>query len=187
MTPISSRVAGSALALIRQGTEEPKPKLLDQTIGMIAAENGLDVETTVNELTNRAEMRISESIFSVNHIDINERKLKLFEEVGEALNVDQDDFDTVSAYASALRVEVAKILRDPMGEKIIREIEEELGLDELGVSLDEVISAIANPDGEADAKLTEALDKKYNGDRQSAKDAIEHLQLNELGLYGPAF
>lgn len=195
MTPVSNTNT-AALRIVEQianRTETEKVQPHGETSVMIAAANGLDVETDSPDPSHRARLKIDESVFSVQHIDITERKMKLFEDVGEALGISEDGYDTPLAYATALRIEVNAILEDEDGRgwQIIREIEKELGLDDLGMTLDEVISAIANPDGASDRKLTDALEEMFNGDEKEKDNekATEELErkLDEFGRYDRFF
>ncbi len=130
---------------------------------------------------------LAENFFSVNYVDANEIKMQLFERLGGELGLDMNDYDDLSNYARDLRHAVQGLLREDGGEDLLNEIEQDLGLDKLGVSIDDVINAIDNPDGAADDKLTEAIKAEYkidlNKDREAKELTEKTLQVDDLGLY----
>jgi hypothetical protein len=106
------------------------------------------------------------------------------------LGVNEDSYASPREYASALRQAVSKIKTQPNWQATIAGIEKELGLDKLGVSLETVIDSIANPDGESNKALTEALERQI-AKGNAGTDGGEAVQpfaveINEIGLYGPA-
>ncbi|RLQ88453.1 hypothetical protein [Notoacmeibacter ruber] len=196
MLPISSSNNVVALRLVEQiGVRQPAENNdgQDRSTSMIAVSQGLSIESASSGTSQNARHRISESVFDASHIDVTEQKMKLFTDVGEALDIREDDFDTPLAYATALRIKVNELLEDEtgLGREQIRTIEKDLGLDELGFTLEDVINAIANPDGESDEKLYDALDEKYNGpeEQKETEDASEDLsrKLDEFGRYDAFF
>ena len=61
-------------------------------------------------------------------------------------------------------------------------LEKNLGLDKLGITLDDLISAIDSPVGESAKKLDEALKELAGGEH---KGAPGDLRPDAAGLYGP--
>ena len=120
------------------------------------------------------------SIFSVNYVDANKLKINLMERVGEAFGLAMDDFEDITAFGRAVR-EAASLL-DP---ETIEKIGRDLGLDELGVSLDQVIDAMENPGGDNDRDLLEAIREKV-GDTPSSEEARKAVaRFDDIDLYSP--
>ena len=92
--------------------------------------------------------------------------MDLFKRTGEALGVREEDFETQADYGAALRSAVAKLKNSPDAQLVMRGIEQKLGLDDLGISLDTVIDAISDPTSDAEAELTKALEHKNGVLRQ---------------------
>jgi hypothetical protein len=132
----------------------------------------------------QAQAKISESMFSVNSIDPTAMKVRLIERVGKEFGIDQDDYESLHSYGSAIKKAVDALkLKSP---SVLHEIEKKLGLDELGVSLDTLVNAIMDPTGNDGDKLDAALGKHL---RDFAKDkgkaaALTSIQPDEIGLYG---
>lgn len=61
------------------------------------------------------------------------------------------------------------------------EIENKLGLDKLGVSLDTVVNAMIDPGGDDGDKLDAALRRRLG---EAGKDHSALARLDELGRYG---
>ena len=117
-----------------------------------------------------------ESIFSVNHVDANKLKVNLMERVGKAFGLDLDDFDSAGSMARSINEIVAK-----MEPAAIREMEKDLGLDDLGVSLRDVLDAMEEPGGDSDRKLDAALHEQA-GDMPANRSGPA-VTFDELGLY----
>lgn len=150
---------------------------------VLAVANGIKVPG-VSDAQSQAKARMSESLFDKSVVNIQELKVNLMQRLGEELGVAMDEYkDDPRGYASALRVAlaIAKSDSEDGGVKLVAELEEKLGLDRLGISLDELIAAVDDPDGEADEKLDAALRKETNED---AKDALRALKTNADDLYG---
>ncbi|AWN37219.1 hypothetical protein [Methylobacterium radiodurans] len=135
----------------------------------------------------QARAKITEAMFSVNTVNLTKVKTKLFERLGELLNVRQESFDTAEAYGRALKQKLAEIRREPGSEAFLAKIEKELGLDKLKITLDELTDAIVDPDGEAGRKLDAAIEKQYGKAITSARDADtpRTLVMSSIGTYRP--
>ncbi|MDW6021902.1 hypothetical protein SAZ10_09020 [Mesorhizobium sp. BAC0120] len=122
-----------------------------------------------------------DSIFSVNYVDAHKLKINLMERVGKAFGFDLDDFADAGDMAREIDKLVAKMTH---GE--IMAIEKKLGLDELGVSLREVLDAMKDPGGDSDRKLDAALREKageiLKGREQSA-GTDSQSRFDEIGRY----
>lgn len=139
--------------------------------------------------TGQASAALSESIFSVNHKSVTEMKLDLIERTGKALGVDIDDYTSTEDYAAAMRKVVREIRAKPGGDMALRAIERDLGLDKLGVTIDDVIAAASDPDGDAGGKLEKALAAEYGldeGESDEAAPSVILVQTDDAGLYGVA-
>ncbi|RWB77164.1 MAG: hypothetical protein EOQ50_09630 [Mesorhizobium sp.] len=91
---------------------------------------------------------------------------------GKEFGVDQTDYESVSSYGSAIKNAVEAFKRQ--SPSAIAKIERQLGLDQLGVSLDTLVNAVVRPqDGDND-RLDAALKQHASG---------EGDQPDELGLY----
>lgn len=118
-----------------------------------------------------------ESIFSVNHVDANEMKVNLMERVGKAFGIELDDFADAGAMAKVIDGLISEM---DLGQ--ITAIEKELGLDELGVSLNEVLDAMHEPGGAADQKLDAAL-RAEAGEILDGNKSILNVGFDEIGRY----
>ena len=134
-----------------------------------------------------AEAKLKENFFSIHYRDATEIKLQIFEALGEKLGVNMSDFDDMKDYADTLATVVRdirnKAATNPEYAGMLLEIERELGLDELGISIDEVNKAIDDPDGEANKKLTEKIEAEYGLERESEKLLEANISFDELGIY----
>lgn len=176
-------VNSSFVQILQQSRIAPIP--LDKNAppenDLVAAANGVKAE----------EVEPTEDFWDINKVTPTQMKVKLFEKVGEAFGLDQDNFDSFSQYASAIvsRMEAMKE-DDPVGAMILfHEIEKDLGLDELGLSLEEVVEAMIEPGGKADEKLDaalKALADEINGDFEEGEDEIiGSVRIDSNGLYRP--
>ena len=160
MTSISS-INSAALQIMRQ-YQPSSPSAGDGTsVGnnIVAAANGMGVHTA------DARAKVSESIFSVNHLDVTKMKLDLMEKVGKAFGIDRDEYDSQASYGFAIRHAVSQIKQQPDGFQILAKIEKDLGLDKLGLSIDEMVNAIIDPGGSDGDKLDAALKEQIGEDK----------------------
>jgi hypothetical protein len=118
---------------------------------------------------------VSASMFSVDNLNITAVKVRLMERAGKEFGVDLTDYESVSAVKNA--VEALK----RQSPSAIAEIERQLGLDQLGVSLDTLIGATVDPRGSDNERLDAALKQHAGG--QGEGDAAS-VRPDELGLYG---
>ncbi len=136
-----------------------------------------------------AQARISESYFSVHYVDIEKMKVRLYERAGQALGIEMSDFDSSAAYGTAIKRAFLELKVQPGGKEAIVEIEKDLGLDKLGISLWGLIKAILDPTGEDSVKLDKALkkltgeDAKGDQDDSGKKAALDLIQSDEIGIY----
>ncbi|SFT71190.1 hypothetical protein SAMN05518861_10435 [Mesorhizobium sp. YR577] len=136
-----------------------------------------------------AQARISESYFSVHYVDTEKMKVRLYERAGQALGIEMADFDSSAAYGTAIKRAFLELKVQPGSDEAITEIEKNLGLDKLGISLWGLIKAILDPAGEDSAKLDKALkkltgeDAKGDQDDSDQKAALNLFRSDEIGIY----
>lgn len=153
-----------------------------------------DIAATANGISTHfrnAEAAASESVFSANHVDVTEMKMRLIEKAGKAFGVDRDDYATQGEYGKAIRAVVSQIRRMADGDRILAGIARDLGLDDLGISIDTLVGAIIDPGGDDDKKLDKALREAAGEDLlEPGKDdaAARNLSvfIDDLGIYGPS-
>ena len=112
--------------------------------------------------------------FSLDSLNITATKVRLMQRAGKEFAVDQTDYDSVSSYGSAIKNAVEALKRQ--SPSAVPRIERQLGLDQLGVSLDTLVNAIVRPQGGDNDRLDTALKQHAGG---------EGDQPDELGLYSP--
>lgn len=159
--------------------------------GLVAAANGVAPPdgAGASKPSRQAQAKIFEAMFSANTVDANKLKIKLMERLGKALGLSLEDFDTQASFASAVRDVIGQIRQQEDGHLRLAAIEKELGLDKLGITLDDLVDALIDPEGEDGQKLEAALRKEAGEQaRKEGKDAaravLTLMQRNEAGLYG---
>jgi len=153
-----------------------------------------DIAATANGISSHfrnAQAAASESVFSVNHVDITQMKMQLIEKAGKAFGVERDDYDTQADFGKAIKTVISEIRRMENGDRILEGIAKDLGLDELGISIDTLVGAIIDPGGKDDKKLDAALREATGEDvLDAAKDDLAaggvSVLVDDLGLYGPS-
>lgn len=145
---------------------------------LVAAANGTKSES-VEETTN---------YWDINTVTPTQMKVKLFEAVGEALGLQEESFSDFSAYASAIQAKMEKMKEDdPLAFMVFHDIEKDLGLDELGLTLESVVEAMIEPGGSDDEALDAALKAKadeINGDfGDDAEEVFGSLRVDSNGIY----
>ncbi|UVK46274.1 hypothetical protein BPNPMPFG_001898 [Mesorhizobium sp. AR07] len=129
-----------------------------------------------------AQVKISD-MFSVNRVDPTAEKVRLIERLGEEFGIRQSDYTSMVAYGADIRRAVEALIAKPGSSLVILQIEKRLGLDKLGISLDELVNATIDPNGHDGKKLDAAL-KKQVGDGGKSEGFSGPLQFDEIGLYG---
>ncbi len=142
------------------------------------------------ELPMQVRAKAVEAMFSVNSLDVTALKVSLIERAGQELGVKQSDYASTREYGAALQQAFASLQRSPNAYLVIKDIEKKLGLDEIGIPLEDLINAIADPEGKGNEKLNNALeiyvhgivDRGRNGTASGDKTPASH-PLDELGIY----
>lgn len=185
MPPLNS----AALAILQQAASSSvtADKSTLPGVDLLAAANG--IESGASAPSKQAQAKISEALFSPSAPSVHEFKINLMRRLGEEFGVSLDDFETASAFGSAIQGIVAKMRSEPGGALRMIEIERKLGLDDLGISLDTLINAIIDPassDGEKlEAALKEQIGELENDEGKDAREALRALaERDENGLYG---
>lgn len=132
---------------------------------------------------------LTDDVFSVNSTDPNKLKMHLFERLGASLGVKMDDYASLSDYGKVIRDIVEKIRATPDGHQKLKEIERELGLTKLGLSIDILINAMINPGGRDDDKVDEALMRQVggasaDGQNEDPRVILQSMRIDETGTYG---
>lgn len=138
--------------------------------------------------TRRAKDKITSALFSANHSDANEVKIQLIERLAKKLGIDTDE--ARSSYSLGKALEDALKALGPTGSD---ELEEELGLKDMDVSIQTLLAAIKNPYGDDNQRLMDGINRKVNGGKldtevervvQRLEDVADPKTLEELKL-GP--
>lgn len=183
MTSLPSLESAALLILQQAGdvssTARQKQSASDN---LILVASGQYDKIGVAQQPTRAQARISESLFSANNVGVTQEKLKLIERTGEALGLQQSDFNSTDDFVKAARDAVRKIRSQPEGHLIMAKIERDLGLDKLGISIDDVISSAEDP--ERRDKVTKALEKRVGEAKELTKeDEALLISSDETGAY----
>jgi hypothetical protein len=175
----------AALLILQQASALPSSKDEDPPAAsvVLATANGVAVPS-VSDAQSQAKAKIS-GAFMDSPIDIQQMKFNLFQRLGEELGVKMDDFEDPGDYGSALRGVIGKMRAAPEGAMALAALEKKLGLDKLGIGIDDLVDAISSPDGEGGKKLDAALRAQTGEDaKDAAKSVIATIQTDETGLYG---
>lgn len=139
--------------------------------------------TGVGSPLTQARARIFEAMFSVNSVDPTEMKVRLIERLGDEFGIKQSDYTSMASYGMDIQRAVEALKAKPGSAQTITAIEKKLGLDKLGVSLDDLVNATIDPNGRAGKKLDAAL-KKQAGEMGKREGIAGLLQPDEIGIYG---
>ncbi|MET3596483.1 MULTISPECIES: hypothetical protein [Mesorhizobium] len=181
MSPLSALNNAALLILQPQRSTSVSASVGDS---LVASINRAHAGTGAASPLTQAQARITESMFSVNNLDATQMKARLFERVGKEFGIDQDDYDSLFSYGSAIKTALDDLKQKSPSS--IAEIEKKLGLDELGISLDTLVNAIVDPNGSDGDRLDAALEKKAGDRGRGEGKAASHTptQPDEIGLYG---
>ncbi|RWM05003.1 hypothetical protein [Mesorhizobium sp.] len=147
--------------------------------GLVASINRTPADAGAGASPMQAQAEFSQSMFSLDGLNVTATKVRLMERAGKEFGLDQGDYESVISYGSAVKNAVEALKRQ--SPSAIAEIERQLGLDQLGVSLDTLVNAIADPQGGDGDRLDAALEREA-GKQGEGKSAS--IQPDEIGLYG---
>ncbi len=191
MSTTSSLNSSAALQILQQASAPTLSKKEEEAPSagsvILAAANGVAIPS-VGGAQSQAKAKISDA-FMDSPIDIQQLKFNLMRRLGEELGVKMDDFEDPRDYGSAIREVIGKIKASPTGAMYLAKLEKDLGLDKLGISIDDLVDAISSPDGDGGKKLDAALRAETGEDaRKAAEDmqtVMRGVKTDETGLYGP--
>jgi hypothetical protein len=121
---------------------------------------------------------ISKSFFAIDAVDPAKLQLNLIDRTGKALGVRKEDFSSRDAFVTAMRDAVSKIKAQPNGDLALAGIEKDLGLDRLGLSIDDVIDAANNDHGKLRRALEEEVRKNGKGSDKAGEAAPPMLSID---------
>lgn len=185
MTSIPGAKSAAPLILQRAIPVNPVDQKKSGSQGMVAVINGVAGSVGVDRKPAPAQSDVSETAFTASYTSVAKMKLDLIERTGEALGVHQKDYKTRREFISAMKSALVE-LRRKEGEGAVVALGQYLGLDELGVTVDDVIDGATDP-RKAD-KLTKALELKagklISDDDKPPLTLLD--QPDDIGLYGLA-
>ncbi|AGB75144.1 MULTISPECIES: hypothetical protein [Rhizobium] len=187
MTSISN-VSSAALAILQQlnkGTtiSEQPPSAADS---LIAVATGQVNNVTVSKQPTQAQSKVSEAMFSMSKDSIAKQKLDLIERTGRALGVERSDYSSMDEFVAAMKKVYGEIKVQAGGMGALHALERQLGLDKLGLTIEDVIESAQ--DGDSNDKVTKALERRAKKEKneESGTGADQAIQIDAAAanLYG---
>lgn len=180
MTSISS-TNEAALLILQQSVSPVNSTEAKKTDGdnLVAIAHGQPVKQTsgMTLQPTAAQSKISDALFSVNDRSVTQMKLDLIDRAGDALGVKKSDYASMDDFVAATKKALSDLKSKPDGQQAITKIEHDLGLDKLGITLDDLINSA--DDHDSNDKVTRALKKQLaEGDEGGSI-----LQQDEIGRY----
>lgn len=177
---LSTSTVNSAAMLILQQVRVPAADAdagAAPADGLMAAANGIPLSGNAgaSKPSRQAQAKVVEALFSANTVDANKLKIKLMERLGKQFGLSVEEFDTQASFAAAVRDAVGQIKQQENGYLQLIAIEKELGLDKLGITLDELVNALIEPETEDGRKLEAAL-RKQAGDAEDGNGTEASLR-----------
>lgn len=169
------------------GIEEQRKKDEEQRTGK-KNDPVTEARISASEDTRRARDKITSALFGVTRTDPNELKIELVDRLAAKLGIDTDEARSSYRLGKALEDALKEMMPDEIGELV-----EDLGLEDIGISMDTLLSAIKNPYGDDNQRLMDGLNRKANGGKldtevervvQRLEDVADPKTLEELKL-GP--
>jgi len=161
--------------------QQPGPLARSADSGLADIGDGSALAGAASPLT-QARVKIS-NMFSVNRVDPTAVKVRLIERLGEEFGIRQSDYSSMVAYGADIKRAVEALKAQPGSAQAIIAIEKKLGLDKLGVSLDELVNATIDPTGHDGKKLDAALQKQA-GQWDKGEAIAGSFHLDDIGIYG---
>jgi hypothetical protein len=187
MTSISI-VPSAALAILQQLNKsttisEQPPSAAD---GLIAVATGLTNKVAVSKQPTQAQSKVSEAMFSMSKDSIAKQKLDLIERTGRALGVERSDYSSMDEFVAAMKKVYGEIKVQAGGMAVFHALERQLGLDKLGLSIEDVIESAQ--DGDSNDKVTKALERRAKKEKDEASgtgsDQAIQIDAAAANLYG---
>ncbi len=187
MTSISN-VTSAALAILQQlnkgTTVSDQPS--SPADGLIAVATGQTNKAGVSKQPTPAQSKVSEAMFSMSKDSIAKQKLDLIERTGRALGVERTAYSSMDEFVAAMKKVYGEIKVQAGGMGAFHALERQLGLDKLGLSIEDVIESAQ--DGGSNDKVTKALERraKKEKDEASGSGSDEAIQIDAAAanLYG---
>lgn len=180
MTSISS-TNEAALLILQQSVSPVNSTDAKKTDGdnLVAIAHGQPVKQTsgMSPQPTAAQSKISDALFSVNDRSVTQMKLDLIDRAGEALGVKKSDYASMDAFVAATKKAFSDLKSKPDGAQAIAKIERDLGLDKLGITLEDLINSADDPD--KNDKVTQALKKQL----AEGAEGGSMLKQDEIGRY----
>ncbi|CDZ41844.1 hypothetical protein NOJ28_16635 [Neorhizobium galegae] len=167
--------------------EEQRKKDEDQRTGK-KSDPVTEARISASDDARRARDKITSALFGVTKTDPNELKIELVDRLAAKLGIDTDEARSSYKLGKALEDALKEMMPDEIGELV-----EDLGLEDIGISMDTLLSAIKNPYGDDNQRLMDGLNRKANGGKldtevervvQRLEDVADPKTLEELKL-GP--
>ncbi len=179
--------ATNAMQSMLDGIEEQRKKEEAERTGK-ERDKITEARISASDEAKRARDKIASALFGSGNVDPNELKMDLMERLAKEVGLDPDEARSNFKFGKAVE-DIVKELPDEQ----VRKIEEDIGLKDLGVTMDSLIAAIKNPYADDAQRLNDALTKKANGGKltgdvdrivQRMEDIADPKTLEELKL-GP--
>lgn len=147
---------------------------------LIAVATGQTDRIAASKQPTQAQSKVSGALFGTDSkVDLTKMKLDLIYRTGKALGLERDDYASMSDFAKAMQKAY-----QGLSSSEVNSIERDLGLDKLGLSLQDVVDSAKDPD--SNDKVTRALklqlDKNKDDDAQTTEQAV--IGADDIGLYG---
>ncbi|EJJ29010.1 hypothetical protein [Rhizobium sp. CF142] len=180
MTSISS--TNEAALLILQQSVSPiqftdAKKTDGDNLVVIANDQPVKQASGMSPQPTAAQSKISESLFSVNDRSVTQMKLDLIDRAGAALGVKKSNYTSMDEFVAATKKAFLDLRSKPDGAQAIAKIERDLGLDKLGITLEDLLDSADDPD--KNDKVTQALKKQLIEDGECSST----LKQDESGRY----
>lgn len=151
--------------------EERRKEQEQKRAGKTANDPMVEARISASDEARRARENIAEAFFNGGAKSITEQKLELMDQLGKELGISRDDFRSSYGYGKAIEDAVAAL--DPAS---AIDLKDKLALDDLGISLTELVAAIKNPYGDEDTKLETALQKRSGDGKHSNVEIAKIVQ-----------
>lgn len=151
--------------------EERRKEQEEKRVGKTANDPMVEARITASEEARRSRENIAEAFFNGGTKSITEQKIELMDQLGKKLGINRDDYRSSYGYGKAIEEAISAL--DPAS---AIDIKDELGLDDLGISLTELVAAIKNPYGDEDTKLENALNKLAGDGKHSNLEIAKIVQ-----------
>ncbi len=96
----------------------------------------------------RRARRFPEALFDHSVPTVSQKRIELMRRVGDEFGLKLEDFETSSKFGAAVREKIGQIKLQPGGALALAAIEKKVGLDKLGISLDDFVDAMMDPGGD---------------------------------------